>query len=310
MSSWPWMHFTKIDSTSARCKHCEKVFSKTDGCKSLVKHLKEIHSLRKEASHEAGEKPKTKSSNHKSWVLCHFKRVGNHAVCNYCNKEHPRAISGLVQHLTSYHSLSKEFIDQMKSERMKGKIPSSWTRKYFNKIDNQSVSCKLCNNSLSLNGAPRNLREHLKHIHARIKTGSDHKVTSWFWNHYSRIDKESASCKHCLKVMARSVGKNGLVNHLINKHSITKDSKGLKVSAGSTLDKTSVTVKKEPDETTPSSANMIDDNCYVCTTLLLGWRRPLTTLSKFTKTPLYHYLGKIIILYKCDLLLNVKFPPM
>lgn len=47
----------------------------------------------------------------------------------------------------------------------------------------------------------------------------------WIWQHFVVINKGSASCKHCKKVLQRSGGTKGLVSHLSSAHGITNKAK-------------------------------------------------------------------------------------
>lgn len=148
-------------------------------------------------------------------------------------------------------------------------------------------------------------------------------MTSWVWNHYTKINQQDALCNLCQKVLKRSGGTKGLTGHLkfihfMAKPTDTNDNNGSNNGIAQTQNKVAKPRKRkvkkaETSDDDSSVASEIDfsipgdvskecesetefnQNCYVCNFALSPCRYPLGAATKCTLTPVHEYLGKLFI---------------
>lgn len=259
--------------------------------------------FKKSDNKSINETPVNKYS--RSWVWNYFTRVDtNMARCKQCHKSLTRSsgTKGLSSHLLAVHGIkdSAEQTEKKSSSR-------SWFWEHFSRNDQNSAVCNYCQKVLSRSSGTKGLASHLIAIHEILRpkdqlANDDTKkrmkkvCPSWVWQHFKKINKDTARCKHCNKVYARSEGTKGLADHLLAKHSLSKDSSEVtgftyrkSARLGSTRSEYPVIIKEKPNDPFLSST----DTCYICNTILSTLRTSLNTLTKFTETPLYQYLGKL-----------------
>lgn len=228
MVSWVWKYFTKIDLNSAVCNICERVLARNGGTKGISGHLKSKHSIIKEPSDtEKTEKPKLLRESQKaggerkfSWVWKHFTEIDREsAICNVCGRVLARSggTKGLTSHLTAIHSILKESpegtVDVAVSEDFVDTACAIQGEDVINAEETANESQESPSKS--------------KKTPVPAGVLGTHRKSSWVWKHCTIIDKESAICNVCKKVLARSGGTKGLSGHLSAIHGLSKDSEAL-----------------------------------------------------------------------------------
>lgn len=217
MRSWVWNHYLEIDQESAMCTICKKVYARSGGTKGLIQHLKRIHLIQKEGeTSETCNEPSPFDSNETS-------ETGVPAT-----GETPDAGSELPA--------------PNEVKKVKQFVKCSFVWDHFQVIDKNSARCGICERIIARSGGTKGMSMHLIHIHGINRSGAttpgersaddavkaervrNHPPSrSWVWDHYDKIDKESAKCKHCSKTLARNGGTKGLVSHLRRIHTITNN---------------------------------------------------------------------------------------
>lgn len=162
---------------------------------------------------------------------------------------HRHGTKGLVVHLRSIHSITKpetandeemataDSSEEDDTDQKSGLMSQkrSWVWTHYALIDKQSACCNHCGKALSHKDGTKGLKKHLEALHSISKTSErlysqslntpkNTCVRSWVWPYYIVIDKLSARCKICKKVLARGGGTSGLMKHLQSQHSINESS--------------------------------------------------------------------------------------
>jgi len=97
-------------------------------------------------------------------------------------------------------------------------IQNSWLWKYFNRSNNSSVICTICNESCSRQWAPVHLYRSHNIIEQKVIlkwNNDDHLI----WQHFFKKDLFIAECKFCGYLLSSAYKKEGLEIHIIRMHS-------------------------------------------------------------------------------------------
>lgn len=277
--SWVWNHFTCIDKEQSACHHCKHLMSHRHGTRGLIIHLKSIHSILKPENVEENDEEEIES-----------------------NEE-------------GEDNNAKQLLGNLSQKR-------SWAWAHYTIIDKQSASCNLCSKVLSCKDGTKGLIKHLEALHSIFKTDEPQNgnntprntsTRSWIWPFYTVIDKLSARCNVCKKVLARGGGTSGLMKHLQSQHSVSESSAAGEGTSGRCDDnswslqenifdnfvdfpcsesETSLDTKKIIKNYFPAVSLFSKENCYICNDKLSSCRNKLSMKTTLTATHLYEILGK------------------
>lgn len=222
--SFVWDHFQVIDKNSARCGICERVIARSGGTKGMSMHLIHIHGINRSGATTTGFSAddaveSERVRNHppsRSWVWGHYDKIDKEsAKCKHCSKKLARngGTKGLVSHLRRIHTITNNGnsdaldLESRKVSSRKSRQRTSYEDDSTDESDDDDDDDDY--GMIKFNPTPS----------MSMSMGR-----SFVWDHMTKIDRNSAECNHCNKILARSGGTKGLRGHLLRIHNITDPS--------------------------------------------------------------------------------------